>query len=100
MSLTYTYIYLNCFCCFVCLDLQDDVKFKIKINFLWFNKKAINEQIPEDELHLLLSEIDTNKNGLIELDEVTINYVLFMIFMSQSSLFGSSKTSLNRIWTH
>jgi len=31
--------------------------------------KAINEQIPEDELHLLLSEIDTNKNGLIELDE-------------------------------
>jgi hypothetical protein len=28
------------------------------------------EEIPEDELHLLLTEVDTNKNGLIELDEV------------------------------
>lgn len=27
--------------------------------------------IPEDELHVLLNEVDTNKNGLIELDEVT-----------------------------
>ena len=26
--------------------------------------------IPEDELHVLLTEVDTNKNGLIELDEV------------------------------
>ena len=26
--------------------------------------------IPEDELHVLLNEVDTNKNGLIELDEV------------------------------
>lgn len=30
---------------------------------------SIQEQIPEDELHLLLTEVDTNKNGLIELDE-------------------------------
>lgn len=28
-----------------------------------------HEEIPEDELHLLLTEVDTNKNGLIELDE-------------------------------
>lgn len=28
--------------------------------------------IPEDELHVLLTEVDTNKNGLIELDEVNI----------------------------
>lgn len=31
--------------------------------------KNIHEAIPEDELHLLLTEVDTNKNGLIELDE-------------------------------
>jgi len=31
--------------------------------------KASYENIPEDELHLLLAEVDTNKNGLIELDE-------------------------------
>ncbi|CAF0925217.1 unnamed protein product [Brachionus calyciflorus] len=31
--------------------------------------KETDEQIPEDELHLLLTEVDTNKNGLIELDE-------------------------------
>lgn len=31
--------------------------------------KETQEAIPEDELHLLLTEVDTNKNGLIELDE-------------------------------
>lgn len=31
--------------------------------------KATHGEIPEDELHLLLTEVDTNKNGLIELDE-------------------------------
>jgi glycerol-3-phosphate dehydrogenase len=31
--------------------------------------KDSREEIPEDELHLLITEVDTNKNGLIELDE-------------------------------
>ena len=35
--------------------------------FIYF--QASYENIPEDELHLLLAEVDTNKNGLIELDE-------------------------------
>ena len=32
-------------------------------------QQATHGEIPEDELHLLLTEVDTNKNGLIELDE-------------------------------
>lgn len=36
---------------------------------LKFFFKSIQEPIPEDELNLLLAEVDTNKNGLIELDE-------------------------------
>ena len=39
--------------------------------FVFFLKET-HEQIPEDELHLLLTEVDTNKNGLIELDEVSL----------------------------
>jgi hypothetical protein len=35
------------------------------------------EDIPEDELRLLLDEVDTNKNGLIELDEVSLNLVVY-----------------------
>lgn len=31
--------------------------------------KEIQEPIPDDEISLLLAEVDTNKNGLIELDE-------------------------------
>lgn len=40
----------------------------ILIKFL----KESQEEIPEDELHLLITEVDTNKNGLIELDEVIL----------------------------
>ena len=59
----------------------------------------MNEQIPEDELHLLLSEIDTNKNGLIELDEVIdldfiLSYYKMINFYLFSFLVFTSKTCM------
>lgn len=55
--------------------------------------KNIQEAIPEDELHLLLSEVDTNKNGLIELDE----FLQLMSAMKTGAIGQSRFTKANHI---
>ena len=48
--------------------------------------KESPEEIPDEELHVLLTEVDTNKNGLVELDEVSLSFAIFVFF---SSLFNN-----------
>jgi glycerol-3-phosphate dehydrogenase len=57
--------------------------------------KESMEEIPEDELHLLLTEVDTNKNGLIELDE----FLQLMSAMKTGAIGSARFSKVNSIKT-